>query len=55
MRELYARRDSLQRALADLQSRRASMDSAAFAGALERVLLDIARNGSEIRSRQGRP
>lgn len=51
-RALFARRDSLQRALAELQSRRATMDSTAFAGALERVLLDIARTGSDIRARQ---
>jgi len=56
---LFARRDSLQRALGDLQARRpatVATDSAvstAYNQQLERLLLDIARNGREIRERQG--
>lgn len=49
---LFARRDSLQRVLADLQGRRTAMDSVAFAADLERLLLVIARTGSDIRARQ---
>jgi len=56
---LLARRDSLQRALAALQSRRPvtvstdSTVSTAFTRELERLLLEIAQNGRAIRDRQG--
>lgn len=52
---LFARRDSLQRALAQLQLRRpaASTDSTAVGRDLELLLLEIARNGQAIRERQG--
>lgn len=50
---LFARRDSLQRALADAQAGRAGADSAAAASRVEALLLDIARTGAAIRARQG--
>lgn len=49
---LFARRDSLGRTLSSLREQRATMDSTAYDDALERVLIDIARNGREIRQRQ---
>lgn len=50
---LLGRRDSLQRALGELQSRRgAAPDTAAHSREVERLLLEIARNGAEIRARQ---
>lgn len=50
---LRQRADSLTRQLAELQGRRAAMDSTSFAAAMERLLLAIARNGSAMRERQG--
>jgi len=50
---LLAMRDSLQRRLGELQSRGPGADSASYARELEQLLLQIARNGSEIRARQG--
>jgi hypothetical protein len=49
---LLARRDSLQRALADLQARRATTDSTAFAREMDTLLLEIARTGAAIRGRR---
>lgn len=52
---LLAKRDSLQRALTELQGRRATADSAAFSRDMDALLLEIARTGSAIRTRQARP
>ncbi len=50
---LFARRDSLQRALVALEAGRRSADSTRFAGTLDSLLLEIARTGAAIRGRQG--
>lgn len=53
LRGLYDRRDSLQADLRSLRSRESEMESAAYDAELERLLLEIARNGRAIREREG--
>ncbi len=50
---LFARRDSLECAVAALRARRAAVDSAAYERELERLLLDLAQVGRTIRERRG--
>lgn len=53
---LLARQDSLERAMAALRARRATMDSTAYQSRLEALLLETARVGRDIRTRQrGQP
>lgn len=49
LRALYATKAKLEQQLADLRGRRATMSDAEYQKLLEPLLLDIARNGSEIR------
>lgn len=53
LRALYARRDTLQAELAALRSRESQMGASSYDAELERVLLEIARNGRAIREREG--
>ena len=53
VRRLYASRDSLNRALADLRRVKAGMDSTAYSREEERLLLELARNGAAIRAKGG--
>jgi hypothetical protein len=50
---LRAEEARLQAELAELRARRASMDADEYQAALERLLLEIARNGRAIREAQG--
>lgn len=50
---LYAEKARLERALDALRGREAEMDPPAYEAELERLLLDIARNGAAIRAREG--
>jgi hypothetical protein len=53
---LVARQDSLERAIAGLRARRATMDSTAYQARLEALLLEAARVGRDLRARQaGQP
>ncbi|HEX6693217.1 MAG TPA: hypothetical protein VF035_00800 [Longimicrobiales bacterium] len=53
LRALYATKAKLEQQLADLRGRKASMTDAEYQKLLEPLLLDIARNGSEIRKLEG--
>ncbi len=52
---LLLRQDSLERAVGALRQRRAATDSIAYQRELERLLLETARVGREIRQRRGEP
>ena len=53
LRTLLAEKERLETALAELRTREESMGAEEYREALERLLLDIARNGQAIRTRQG--
>jgi hypothetical protein len=53
LRALYATKAKLEQQLADLRGRKASMPDEEYQKLLEPLLLDIARNGSEIRKLEG--
>jgi len=52
LRRLFTEKDRLEAELRTLRSRQESMESAAYERDLERLLLEIARNGRAIRERQ---
>lgn len=53
LQRLYAQRDSLRAELTALRARQSEMETQAYEAALERVLLETARNGRAIREREG--
>jgi hypothetical protein len=53
LRALYEARDRLQSQLDELRGRRSGMEEAAYEQALERLLIEIARNAQEIRRIEG--
>jgi hypothetical protein len=55
LRELYAEQDRLENSLAELTRQSGTMDSQSYQGALQPLLIDIARVGQEIRRLEGQP
>lgn len=55
LRELYAEQERLEDALADLTSRRGTMEPAAYQAELQPLLVETARVGQEIRQLEGTP
>ena len=53
LRALYAERDRLEGAVADLRARKNSMDPTAYEAELEGLLLALARTNRDIRTREG--